>query len=71
MLFQFGKILCFHARVRKVERTRITNAFIERTGSEACGDTKRLGSVCFPNVSAALDVLTAYLMRILTFHPYI
>ena len=62
MLFQLGKILCFKPRVRKVERTGVINAFIERA---RMWGYKASGKPMFPKMSgdtfnAPVDVTPQY-----------
>ena len=70
-LFQSRESTVFKSWVRKVERTRRANAYIERAIRCSAFRYKARGKRTFTNMSATHDVLTAYLMRPLMFFPYI
>ena len=61
----------FKSWMRKVERTGRINVYIERIIRCSVFGYKACGKLMFPNMFAVHDVLTAHLMRLLMFCPYI
>ena len=61
----------FKSWVRKVERSRRINAYIECSIRCSAFGYKARGKHTFPNMYVVHDVLTAHLMSPLMFCPYI